>query len=193
MIDTIARARVLPLIDSMAVRVLQSGLTANKLTLIAFALGLAGCFTVGMQSYALGLALLLAGRFVDGLAGSVARTNGITEKGTVLDVLCDYIIFGAFAFLFSLSMTSTMLASTLLIFSYLAMGMAYLAHAWVLAKKNINEMPHGGIVENGEMILFLCASCLFPLYYAAFAALFALLCWTTAILRFIAILKTLKS
>lgn len=192
MIDTLLRPHFVSVIDSIAAKTEQSGLTANKLTLMAFAFGLAGCFAVGMQIYGLGLILILLNRFIDGLAGSIARKNGPTEYDTILDALCDYMLFAGFAFLFSLSATGTMLASTLLIFSYLAMGMAYLAHAWVMAKRNMQGLPSGGIVENGEMIVFIALCCVLPAYYAAFASVFALLCWATAILRFIAASKTAK-
>ncbi len=193
MIDRIARPHLLPIIDNMAVRTAQGGFTANRLTLIAFAFGLAGCFAVGMQQYALGLLLLMINRAMDGLAGSVARHNGPTEFGTILDALCDYLVFAGFAFFFALSATETILATTVLLFSYLAMGMAYFAHAWVMAKKNIAGLPSGGLVENGEMIVFIVLCCILPAYYAAFAAVFALLCWTTAILRFIAAAKSARS
>lgn len=192
MIDTLLRSRLLPVIDGMAAKTAQSGLTANKLTLIGFSFSLAGCFAVGMQAYPFGLLLLLIGRYLDGLAGAIARLNGTTDTGTVIDILCDYIAFGAFAFFFSLSATETMLASTIFIFSLLAMGMAYLAHAWILAKRNIAGMPRGGLVENGEMIVFMIVCCLYPPGYAAVAALFSLLCWTTAVLRFIAALQSSK-
>jgi len=192
MIDTLLRSRVLPLIDGVAAKTEQSGFTANKLTLIAFAFGLAGCFAVGMQIYALGLILLLLNRFIDGLADSIARKNGPTELGTILDVLCDYLVFAGFAFLFALSSSGTILASTLLIFSYLAMGMAYMAHAWVMAKKNIGGLPTCDIVENGEMILFIVLCCVLPTYFAGFAVVFALMCWTTAILRFREAVKSAK-
>jgi phosphatidylglycerophosphate synthase len=192
-IDRLARPHIVPIIDNIASRTAQAGFTANKLTLIAFAFGLAGCFAVGMQQYALGLVLLMINRFVDGLAGSVARQNGTTELGTILDTLCDYLVFAGFAFFFALSAMETILASTLLIFSFLAMGMAYLAHAWVMTKKNIGGIPSGGVVENGEMIGFILLCCILPAYYAAFATVFALLCWTTAILRFTAASKLARS
>jgi phosphatidylglycerophosphate synthase len=192
MIDTLLRPHLLPVIDTMAAKVAQSGFSANQLTLIAFAFGIAGCFAVGMQAYPLGLLLLLLNRFLDALAGSIARKSGVTDFGTILDLLCDYLIFAGFAFLFSLSAMETMMASTFLIFSFLAMGMAYFAHAWILARKNIADMPRGGIVQNGEMIVFIALACLMPAYYAAFAAVFALLCWVTAILRFRTAAKTSK-
>lgn len=190
MIDTLLRPHFLPVIDNMAARVAQSGYTANKLTLIAFAFGIAGCFAVGMQFYPHGLLLLSLNRFLDALAGSIARQTGVTDSGTILDLLCDYLVFAGFAFLFSLSAMETMMASTFLIFSFLAMGMAYLAHAWAMARKNVGGMPQGGLVENGEMILFMALSCLMPAYFAAFAAVLAMLCWVTAILRLKAALKT---
>lgn len=193
MIDTLLRPKFLPLIDSAGAKLAQSGFTANKLTMIAFAFGTGGCFAIGMQLYPLGLLLILLNRFLDALAGSLARRNGATDFGTMLDTLCDYLVFAGFAFLFSLSAMETMMASTFLIFSFLAMGMAYLSHAWLLARKNMAEGPRGGLIENGEMIVFITLSCLLPGYYAAFAAVFALLCWVTAALRFKAAVKTSKA
>jgi phosphatidylglycerophosphate synthase len=193
MIDTLARLHILPIMDRMAAKVIQSGLSANKLTVIAFMIGMAGCFAVAMQAYPFGLVLLLLNRFIDGIAGAVARQSGITEFGTILDTLCDYLIFAGFAFFFSLSAMETILASTFLIFSYLAMGMAYMAHAWILARKNISDMPRGGIIGNGEMIVFISLCCIYPPVYAGFAAVFALLCWTTAALRFLSVVKTIGS
>jgi phosphatidylglycerophosphate synthase len=193
MIDSFLRPHVLPFMDSIAAKTVQGGLSANKLTLIAYMIGMIGCFAVAMQAYPFGLVLLLLNRFIDGLAESAARQNGITEFGTILDTLCDYLVFAGFAFFFSLSAMETILASAFLILSYLAMGMAYMAHAWVLAKKNIPDMPHGGIVGNSEMIIFISLCCLYPPLYAGFAAVFALLCWTTAALRFLAAVKTIRS
>ena len=192
MIDRLARPHLVPVLDSLALKTSQAGLSANKLTVIAFVIGLAGCFTVGMQLYAFGFVLLLLNRFLDGLAGAVARHQGVTEAGTVLDIVCDYLVFAGFAFFFSLSAMETMLASTLLVFSFLAMGLSYMAHAWVMAKKNMAGLPSGGLVENGEMIVFIALCCILPSYYAAFATVFALLCWTTAALRFTAAVKSAK-
>lgn len=192
MIDSLTKPFLLPQIDALAAKTDQSGLSANQLTLIAFAIGLCGCFAVGLSAYPFGLLLLLIGRFIDALAGAVARRKGVTEKGIVLDVLCDYLIFAGFAFLFSLSASNTSMSCAFLLFSYLAMGVAYLAHAWLLARRGATELPRGGLVENGEMIVFMIVCCLYPVGYAAIAVVFGFLCWVTAGLRFGAAMKAVS-
>ena len=72
MIDSIARPFLAPHIDGIAAKAVQGGLSANKLTLIAFGFGCAGCFAVGMAAYPFGLLLMLLNRFIRGLASSAA-------------------------------------------------------------------------------------------------------------------------
>jgi phosphatidylserine synthase len=193
MIDGLFRQPVNTLMDKWAQRVLQGGLSANKLTLFAFALGLTGCFAAAMQVYPLALLLILINRFLDGLAGAVARRSDVTALGSYLDLLCDFVVFGAFVFLFTLGERGTSLAAAFLLFSYMAMMVAYLAQTTFMTRENPLQTPRGGLVENGEMIVFMVACCLYPPGFAAFAVLFGLMCFTTTVLRVAAAVRTLKS
>jgi len=193
MIDGFLRPHIQPILESAAPQFAQSGLTPNKLTLIAFALGLAGCFAIGMQAYLFGLVLILIDRGLNGVAGSIARQQGPTELGVMLDTLCDFILFGAFAFFFSMSMEGTGLAAAFLIFSYMAMGMANLSHAMATSKRGITDRPRGGIVENTEMIAFIVLCCVYPAGFAAIAAMFGIICWASAIVRTVKTVKLIKS
>ncbi len=192
MLDAILKPHLLPHLDKAAEKAAQGGLSANKLTLIAFAIGLTGCFFAAMQIYMLGLIFILLNRALNGIAGALARRAGPTDLGIMLDTLCDFIFFASFVFFFTLSAEGTSLAAAFLLFSYLVMGMTYLSHAAAGATRG-NPRPRGGIIENAEMTAFMILCCVYPAGFAAFAALFGLICLASAVLRFAAALKTLRS
>ena len=129
MLDSLIRPHLVSPLDNMAAKTLQSGLNANKLTLIGFLFGFAGCFLVGMQLYPLALVLILVALFFDGLDGAVARTAGPTELGAYLDMMSGVALFAMFPFFFMLSETEHSMAAAILLFTFLLMGMVLLAGA----------------------------------------------------------------
>lgn len=192
MLDGLIRKNAGPVLDRWAGRILQSGLTANKLTLIGCLFGFIACFCAAMQVYLLALLLILLNRLMAAMAGSVARITAITALGSYLDLVCDFFVFGAFAFFFSLGFTNTSLAAAFLIFSYLVMIVAYLGQTTFAARADILDLPQGGLVEKTEMTVFMLLCCLMPPLFAAFAPLFALLCWTAAVWRILTTIRLLK-
>lgn len=194
MLDGLFRSPVNLILDTWAGRVRQGGMRANTLTLIAFLLGLIGCVAGAMQIYPLALLLILLNRFLTGLAGAVARQDGITALGSYLDILCDFVFFGSFVFFISLGASDTAIgASAFVLLSYLAMVTAYLGQTTFTARANILDTPRGGLVEKTEMTLFLVISCLYPPAFAAFAILFGLMCLTTAALRMASAVRSMKA
>jgi len=191
MLDSFIRPRLEPVMDKMAVKVSQSGLTANNLTLIGFVFGFTGCFMVGMQIYPIGLALILLGLFFDGLDGAVARATSQTELGTFLDMISGVILFAAFPFFFMLSAPDHSMAVGILLFSYLLMGMINLSYDFFALKKGAPPAK-GGLVETSEIAAFMILCCVYPPGFSAFAALFALMCLATAFIRLAATIKLLK-
>lgn len=93
MLDTHARQYVQPIIDQTAKGFIYLGLTANQVTLIAFAIGLfAGVFVVlGLPIWAV-IALWVSG-FLDAVDGSIAREqNSMSAWGTLMDITFDRIV-----------------------------------------------------------------------------------------------------
>lgn len=194
MLDGFIRKQIDPVMNQWAAKVLQGGLSANGLTIIAFILGFIACFAAGMQIYPLALMLIILNRFLAGLAGTVARATGITALGSYLDVVCDFSIFAAFAFFFSLGlMKMAFLTAAILIFAYMMMAVAYLGQATFTARANVLDAPKGGLVENTEITIFMIACCAYPPGFPAIAALFALLCWVTALIRIATAVRLLKA
>lgn len=192
MLDTIFRASAGTIMDRWASRVMQGGLSVNKLTLFSLLLGLIAAFAASMQIYPLALLLILLHRFLSALGGAVARQAGITPLGSYLDIVSEFIVCGSFAFLFTLGALGTSLAATFLLLSYLVMAVVWLAQPVFMARDDRLAMPRGGLVEKGEMTVFMVVCCAYPPAFAAFAALFGLLCFTTAVLRVASAVRILK-
>lgn len=192
MIDAIARNKITPFLDKLAPRVAQSGLSANRLTLLALGFGLAACFFAAMAIYPLAFVFFAASRFIDGLDGAVARAAGETNLGSFMDFFCDFAVFAAFPFFFILGAPEHSMSAVILLFSYVMMMNAYLLHHLFALRTGATEGAVGGIVENTEMIVFVLLCCLLPMGFSAFAIFFALMCLATAGLRTLKIIHLLK-
>ncbi len=192
MLDTIFRASADTIMDKWATRVMQGGLSADKLTLFSLLLGLVAAFAASMQIYPLALLLILLHRFLSALGGAVARQAGITPLGSYLDIVSEFIVCGSFVFLFTLGALGTSLAAAFLLLSYLVMAAAWLAQSVFMAREDRLAVPRGGLVEKSEMTVFMVVCCAYPPAFAAFAALFGLLCFTTAAMRIGSAVRVLK-
>lgn len=192
MLDSFAAPKLSSFFDKVAGKFLGVGIGATKLTLIGFILGLIGCFCVGMQQYIPGLALLILSQIFDGIDGAAARQTTITEKGALLDTLCDFIIYAAFPLFFIMAGAEHAIAGAFLLVSYVAMMCSYLLHCQYTKKGIPDENVSGGIIGHTEMIVFMILCCLYPPGFSAFSAVFGMACLATAILRVMAILKFLK-
>jgi phosphatidylglycerophosphate synthase len=179
--------------DNLAVKISQSGLSANKITAIRLVVGLTGCFLVALQLYPAGLVLLLVSLFLDGLDGAVARATQITEFGTWFNMISTVVLYAAFPFFFMLSSSDGVHATAagMLLFSFLLMGMANLSYDY-FAMKNGAAPARGGLVESSEIILFMIVSCLYAAGFSFFAAILALLSLIAAITRMVSTAKLLK-
>ncbi len=193
MIDALARNKITPFLDRLAPRVAQSGLTANRLTLLALGFGLAACFFAAMAIYPLAFVFFAVSRFIDGMDGAVARAAGETNLGSFMDFFCDFAVFAAFPFFFILGAPEHSMSAVILLFSYVMMMNAYLLHHLFALRTGATEGAVGGIVENTEMIVFVLLCCLLPIGFSAFAIFFALMCLATAALRTLKIIQLLKA
>src|SRR4029079_8361375 len=72
-----------------------SGISANAVTLAACAVGLAAAAAISQHWYLAGLVLMLLSRIGDGLDGAVAKIAGKTDLGGYLDIVLDFLFYGA--------------------------------------------------------------------------------------------------
>lgn len=199
MLDRAARRLIDPALESLAGAAAGLGLTANRVTVLGFGLGLAAIAAIATQLYLLGLLLLLLNRLADGIDGCLARRTGPTDLGGYLDIVLDFIVYAGLAFAFAVAQPENAIAAAFLIFSFMGTGSSFLAFAIFAAKRKLDEHQGlkgfyylGGITEGTETILLFVFVCLLPDYFPAAAYVFGALCWLTTIGRIAAAVQRLR-
>ena len=192
MLDGWARRRLDPLLDRLAARLAAAGATPNAITVGACAVGLLAAAAIAAQWYLIGLALLLMSRLGDGLDGAVASITGKTDLGGFLDIVLDFVFYGAIPLGFVLAdPAANAVAGAALIFSFYVNGGSFLAYAVMAEKRGLKTEKRGekslffttGLAEATETIAFFVAFCLFPAWFSVLAGIFAVLCLYTATSR----------
>ena len=171
---------------------LRMGFSANAVTLIGAALGLASLPALAAQHYGWALALILCNRFLDGVDGTMARVVGPTDRGAFLDTVCDFLFYAVVPLGFALAdRGANALPAAVLLASFLGTGSTFLGFAAVAAKRTMlspvypNKGFHylGGLTEGTETIALFCAMCFWPQHFAWLAYGFALACVVTTLTR----------
>lgn len=189
-------ARLRPLIDrpldALGGMLARRGISANGLTLTAFGIGLLAVPALALEWFTLALALIAANRGLDGLDGAVARAHGPTDFGGYLDIVCDFVFYGAVPVGFALAdPAANALPAAVLIASFIATGSTFLAHAILAERHGLSTAAQGrkslfymsGLMEGAETIAFFVAFCLWPAWFAPLAWIMAGLCGVSALGR----------
>jgi phosphatidylglycerophosphate synthase len=192
MLDGVMRRIIGPVTARLGRALAARGVSADALTLTGLGMGLGCAAAVWMRFDLLALVLLATNRTLDGLDGAVARERGMTDRGGYLDIVCDFVVYGAIPLAFALRDPSTnALASALLLAAFYANGASFLAFAAIAARRGITTEQRGpkslyyttGLMEGTETILFFAAFILFPAWFAPIAIVFAALCLITTVAR----------
>lgn len=186
-------ARIRPLIDpplnEAGRRLARSGITADAVTIFGFALGMAAAMAIALGRIDIGLGLFLIGRLADGLDGAVARATRNTDRGGFLDIVLDFLLYGAIPLAFAIhDPVRNALPAAVLLMSFFANGTAFLAFAIMAERRKIETDAQGqkslfymaGLVEGFETVVALAAMCLFPAWFAEIAYGYAALCFASA-------------
>ena len=195
MFDAIMRRALDPGLNHAGRVLARRGIRANQVTLVGLTFGLLAAVLIatGVSCW-LALIPLLVGRVADGLDGAVARASNITDFGGYLDIVCDFIFYGAIPFAFVLrDPTANGVAGAFLLTSFYANGASFLAFAILAAKRGLKTETQGlkslyfsaGILEGTETIIFFVALCVFPGAFSPLALAFGCLCFVTAISRIV--------
>jgi len=195
MLDRYARRLIDPPLNAAGQLIAARGVSANDVTLAGLVIGLAAVVCIACSAPLLALIPLLASRIADGLDGAVARATRKTDFGGYLDIVADFLFYGAVpaAFVFA-DPTTNGAAGAFLLTSFYFNGTSFLGFA-ILAEKNGHKTDiqgqktlyySNGILEGTETILFFVLLCLMPAYFAPLAYVFGALCFATAVLRILA-------
>lgn len=186
-------ARIRPWIDPPLNRAGRSladaGITADAVTITGFLIGMAAALAIALGRIELGLGLFLIGRLADGLDGAVARATRKTDRGGFLDIVLDFLLYGAIPLAFAIhNPGQNALPAAVLLMSFFANGTAFLAFAIMAERRKIETEAQGqkslfymaGLAEGFETVVALAAMCLFPGWFAEIAYAFAALCFASA-------------
>ena len=130
-IEIMFDAKIRPLIDlvlnAQGARLAALGVTANQITLLGLALGLLSAALIACGAVGWALLPLLASRLADGLDGAVARAGTPSDFGGYLDIVCDFVFYGAVPLAFvALAPAANGLAGAFLLCSFYANGASFL-------------------------------------------------------------------
>ena len=193
MLDTLARQWIDPPLNALA-RALPAQINANAVTVAGLGFGLGGAALVALGWPGLALVGLAVSRLCDGLDGPIARRTSATDRGAYLDIVCDFIFYGAWPLAFALNDPSAnALAACVLLASFYFNGASFLAFAIFAAKRGMETRAQGhkslffsaGLAEGTETIAVFVAMCLWPQSFVWLALGFALICVLTALCRMV--------
>lgn len=187
-------AKIRPLIDGpldrVGVLLANRGIAANEVTLFGLFMGLcaAAMLAVGLPGV-LALVPLLIGRLADGLDGAVARANGKTDFGGLLDIVSDFAFYAAIPLSFAIRDAEFAPAAAFLLAAFYINGASFLGYAVMAEKRGLQTRAQGdkslyysaGLLEGFETIGFFVVLCLWPGAFIPLAVIFGVLClFTTA-------------
>lgn len=176
------------------------GVSANAVTVFGLIAGCGAAVAIAAGHILTGLALIIVNRLADGLDGAVARATKRTELGGFLDIVFDFLFYGAIPLGFILhDPDQNAVAGALLLASFYANGAAFLTFAIMAEKRGIETSGQGlkslyylgGLAEGGETIMVFVLFCLVPTHFAEIALGFAAICFISATARIVFAVRTL--
>jgi phosphatidylglycerophosphate synthase len=183
------RSRLDPALNVAGRYIAKTGVSADTLTGAAFAVGLCSALMIAVRADGAALVLFILNRVLDGLDGAVARATRRTDRGGLIDIVCDFAIYGAVPAAFALrEPVSFGLPAAVLLFSFYVNGATFLAFAAVAAKHGMDSTSRGlksiyftaGLMEGTETILFFAAMMVLPDRFPVLAYAFAGLTFMSA-------------
>lgn len=194
MLDGLMRRLIDPPLERTARLLAGMGATADGITLVGLVFGVACAGAIAFSLDAVALACLAASRLCDGLDGAVARQTEKTDRGGYLDIVFDFIFYGAVPLGFALRDPATFaLPAAVLLFTFYINGASFLAFAALAAKRGMETAARGvksiyftaGLAEGTETILAFAVMIVFPAWFPLVAYFFAGLTLMTAISRIV--------
>ncbi len=195
MFDRQLLALTKPVVDSVAKRLSDFGITANQVSLTGFALGMIAALLIAHGEIMFAIVPLLLNRLLDGLDGAVARFAGATDRGAFLDITLDFLFYAAVPLAFGFcNPQRNALASAVLLASFIGTGVSFLAYAIMAEKRGDKSTAYpsksfyylGGLTEGFETVACFVAMCIWPQHFAVIAYIYAAMCCVTTLTRLVA-------
>jgi phosphatidylglycerophosphate synthase len=194
MLDGVLRKKIDPALDRYGQAIALRGISANTVTFIGCAVGLLAAYLIAWHFYLTAAALIIVSRVCDGLDGAVAKVSGKTDLGGFLDIVLDFVFYGAIPLGFAFADPQTnAVPAAVLIFTFYINGASFLAYAVMAEKRGMSTNVRGekslffatGLAEATETIAFFLIACLGPIWFKFLAWGFAVVCLYTAVSRIV--------
>lgn len=200
MLDAKLRPLIDPPLNALGRRLASLGIGANSITMTGMIVGLGAGVMIAYSHFAIALALILAGRLLDGLDGAVARATRISDFGGYLDIVADFSFYVAVPVGFAFAAPDNMPFALLLVASFTLTGISFLSYAVLAAKRGLETSEHGrksffyntGLAEGTETIAAFLLMCLFPGHFPLIASIYTVMCLLTVFQRSLAAFMTFK-
>jgi phosphatidylglycerophosphate synthase len=192
MLDRFMRRLFDPALDRAGRSLAARGVRADALTFAGLGIGLGSALCIGLRLDLAALALLALNRVLDGLDGAVARATVRTDRGGFIDIVFDFIFYGAVPLAFALrDPGSNAVPAAALLFAFYVNGASFLAFAAVAAQRGLADAAFrdksiyftAGLAEGTETILFFAAMLIVPASFPLLAYAFAGLTLMSAVAR----------
>lgn len=192
MLDRAATALIKPAVDRLAGVLAASGMGANQMTLLGFAVGMVAAMLIAMQFYLAAAATILLSRLCDALDGAMARRTQVTDAGGFLDIALDFVFYAAVPLAFALADPArNALAAALLLAAFAGTMSSFLAFAVIAAKRQMHNLDWpdksfyflGGLTEATETLACFVAMCIWPQHFALLATVYSGMCGVTTVTR----------
>lgn len=164
----------------------------DTISWFGFAVGMTVPLLLWHHLFAAALLAIALNRLADGLDGMVARLQGPSDGGAFLDIVLDFLFYGAVVLGFALADPGANgAAASFLLFSFLGTGSSFLAFAILAERHRLSSRSYpskgiyylGGLTEGTETIAVFLLFCLFPQWFPVTACGFAILCLITTATR----------
>ena len=194
MLDRAATRWLKPLLGAIAARLQQWQVRADTVTLVGFAIGMAGALAIASNAPLTGLALLLASRLCDGLDGALARLTTPTDAGAYLDITLDFVFYASVPLAFAVADPArNALPAAALLAAFIGTGSSFLAFAVLAQRRGLASTAYpdkglyylGGLTEASETLICFALMCLWPQHFAWWAYSFAAMCALTIVTRIV--------
>ncbi|MGY9082919.1 MAG: CDP-alcohol phosphatidyltransferase family protein [Acidimicrobiales bacterium] len=197
MLDAAFRARLDGPLDRAVVPLERLGIAPNTVTAVGFTIGVTACVAIANGQWWLGLALWLTNRLADGIDGPLARRQGATDLGGLLDILADFAIYGGVLVAIGIALPETRVACLVVLLTYYLSGSLFLVFSSLATKRQLEgdgrslQFPTG-IAEGTETIASYVAILVFPAAAEVLLWIWAVLVAITVLQRLVIISRLLR-
>lgn len=194
MLDGVLKRRIDPALNAMGRALAGIGVSANMVTVTGAIVGLAAAAAIGLGYFLTGAVVLLLSRLLDGLDGAVARATEKTDFGGFLDIVLDFLFYGAIPLGFIVTNpAANAIPGAVLLLSFYVNGASFLAYSVLAERRKMETAERGtksiyfttGLAEATETIAVFVLACLFPAWFPVLAYVFAAVCFYTALSRIV--------